>query len=52
MMGRDKDARSEAAEVLRINPKCSLDYFPKAFPYKDQAALNNLINACRKAGLK
>jgi ApbE superfamily uncharacterized protein (UPF0280 family) len=52
MMGREKDARSEAAEVLRINPKFSLDYFPKAFPYKDQSVANNLINACRKAGLK
>jgi ApbE superfamily uncharacterized protein (UPF0280 family) len=52
MMGREKEARAEAAEVLRINPKFSLDYFPTAFPYKDQSVTNNLINACRKAGLK
>jgi hypothetical protein len=52
MMSREKEARTEAAEVLRINPKFSLDYFPKAFPYKDQSVTNNLINACRKAGLK
>ena len=29
MMGREKEARAEAAEVLRINPKFSLDYYGK-----------------------
>ena len=29
MMGREKEARAEAAEVLRINPKFSLDYHAK-----------------------
>ena len=52
MMGREKEARAEAAEVLRINPKFSLDYFVKTLPYKDQKVINNLIDALRKAGLK
>ena len=52
MMGREKEARAEAAEVLRINPKFSLDYFAKTLPYKDQKVINNLIDALRKAGLK
>jgi adenylate cyclase len=52
MMGREKEARAEAAEVLRINPKFSLDYFAKALPFKDQKVINSLINAMRKAGLK
>ena len=52
MMGREKEAHAEAAEVLRINPKFSMDYFAKANPYKDQSVTDNLINACRKAGLK
>jgi adenylate cyclase len=52
MMGREKEARAEAAEVLRINPKFSLDYFAKALPFKDQKITNNLIDALRKAGLK
>ncbi len=52
MMGREKEARAEAAEVLRINPKFSLDYFVKTLPFKDQRALNKLIDALRKAGLK
>ena len=51
-MGRDKEARAEVAEVLRINPKFSLDYFAKALPFKDQKVTNNLIDALRKAGLK
>jgi adenylate cyclase len=51
-MGREKEARAEAAEVLRINPKFSLDYFAKALPFKDQKVTNNLIDALRKAGLK
>jgi len=52
MMGREKEARAEAAEVLRINPKFSLDYFAKALPFKDQKVTNNVIKALRKAGLK
>ena len=51
-MGREKEARVEVAEVLRINPKFSLDYFAKTLPYKDQKVINNLIDALRKAGLK
>jgi adenylate cyclase len=52
MMGRAKEARAEAAEVLRINPKFSLDSFSKARPYKDQSEVDKLANALRKAGLK
>jgi adenylate cyclase len=51
-MGREKEARTEAAEVLRINPKFSLDYFAKTLSFKDQKVTNNLIDALRKAGLK
>ena len=29
MMGLEKEARAEAAEVLRINPKFSVDYLCK-----------------------
>jgi adenylate cyclase len=51
-MGREKEARSEAEEVLRINPKFSLDWLAKAITYKDQSRRDNLVNALRKAGLK
>jgi adenylate cyclase len=52
MMGREKEARAEAAEVLRINPKFTMDDYVKALPYKDQSVVDRYVDACRKAGLK
>ena len=52
MMGREKEARAEAAEMLRINPKFSLNYYAKTLPLKDQSEIDKVINALRKAGLK
>jgi TolB-like protein/class 3 adenylate cyclase/cytochrome c-type biogenesis protein CcmH/NrfG len=43
--GRDEEARAEAAEVLRINPKFSLERFAKR-------AGTGLVSELRKAGLK
>jgi adenylate cyclase len=50
-MGHEQEARAEAAEVLRINPKFSLEYIKKTTPYKNRADLERLIEAGRKAGL-
>ena len=52
MMGREKEARGEAAEVLRINPKFSLDSYARIIPYKDQSETDKIVDALRKAGLK
>jgi adenylate cyclase len=52
MMGREKEARAEAAEVLRINPKFLVDSFTKNSPYKDQSETDKVAKAMRKAGLK
>ena len=54
MMGREKEARAEAAEVLRINPKFSLDLWTKRGRqiYKDESEVDKLVDAMRKAGLK
>jgi adenylate cyclase len=53
MMGREKEARAEAAEVLRINPNFSVESFVKTnAPQKDPSIKENVINALRKAGLK
>ena len=49
LSGREEDARTEAAEVLRINPKFSLEKFEKAATGKDK---ETFIGALRKAGLK
>jgi len=51
-MGQEKEARAEAAEILRLNPKFSVDYHSKQNSYKDERQTENLINALRKAGLK
>jgi hypothetical protein len=52
MMRRKKETYVEAAEVLRIDPKFSLDYWAKTLPFKDQSQNDKLINALRKTGLK
>jgi hypothetical protein len=52
MMGREKEARAEAAEVLRVNPKFLLDSHEKRMVLKDQSISENFIDALRMAGLK
>jgi adenylate cyclase len=53
MMGREKEARGEAEEILRINPKFSLDYYSRTvLTYKDQSEIEKVVNALRKVGLK
>ena len=51
MIGRDKEAQAEAAEVLRINPRFSLEWYARTTPLKDRSVIDKLINAMRKAGL-
>jgi adenylate cyclase len=51
-LGRDEEAKAEAAEVLRIHPKFSLDYYAKVNPIKCQSVLEDSIACLRKAGLK
>ncbi|MGA2954118.1 MAG: tetratricopeptide repeat protein [Thermodesulfobacteriota bacterium] len=51
-MGREKEARAEAAEVLRINPKFSVDSYAKILLFKDQSENDRIVAALRKAGLK
>jgi len=51
-LGREEDARAAAAEILRIDPNFSLEYFAKTLPYKNKADNDHFINALGKAGLK
>ena len=51
-LGKDAEARAEAAEVLRINPKFSLEVHKERVPIKDPAMLERHIAALQKAGLK
>ncbi len=50
--GRMEEAQTEAAEVLRIDPKFSLEYFAKQLTFKDQDRRDRFKEALRKAGLK
>jgi len=50
-MGREKEARAEGAEVLRIDPKFSWERWIKGLPYS-QSSKDRLADALRKAGLK
>jgi adenylate cyclase len=52
LAGRDAQAREEAAELLKRNPKFSLKFFEKKLPYKNAATAKRFIDALRKAGLK
>ena len=53
LAGRMEEARAEAVEVLRINPKTSLEGIGKYGWYNFQKAdKDRFINALRKAGLK
>ncbi len=51
-LGREAEARVEAAEVLRINPHFSLEVHKQREPIKDPAVLERHLTALRKAGLK
>jgi len=52
LSGREEEARVEAAEILRIDPKFSLEGLAKTRPHKNQANTKSYIDSLRKAGLK
>jgi adenylate cyclase len=51
-LGKEVEARTEAAEVLRINPQFSLEVDKQRVPIKDPSVLERHLAALRKAGLK
>jgi len=50
-LGREEEARAAAAEVLRINPKFSLERYAKILPFIQPIA-DRVVEDLRKAGLK
>jgi adenylate cyclase len=52
LAGRDEEARVQAAEVFRVNPKFSLEKLEKRLKHKNQEDKERYIGALRKAGLK
>ena len=52
-MGREKEARAEGAEVLRIDPKFTIERYLKGVPKsRDQSKVDHFVESLRKAGLK
>jgi adenylate cyclase len=49
--GREEDARKEANEVLRINPKFSVESYSRILPYKNPSDRDRSVQGMRKAGL-
>ena len=49
---REEEAHNQAAEVLRIDPKFSLDYYEKIMPDINRTYVKDYIASLRKAGLK
>jgi adenylate cyclase len=50
-LGQEKEARAAATEILRINPKFSLERYAKILPFP-QPVTDLVIEDLRKAGLK
>lgn len=52
LAGRIDEARAQAKEIMRLNPKFSVDRFARTDLQKKQALKKRYIDALRKAGLK
>jgi len=50
--GNDDEARIEAADVLRIDPKFSVESYARVRPEQDQKRASDFVSALHKAGLK
>jgi adenylate cyclase len=49
--GKEKEAREAAKDLLRINPKFTVESFAAKLPYKDPKEKEPVVEALRKAGL-
>jgi adenylate cyclase len=51
-LGREEEARAEAAEVLRLNPEYTLEVTKRRLPFKDPTVFERFLAGLHKAGLK
>ena len=51
-LGREPQARAEAAEILRISPNFSVDTYVQRFPNQDETYIERVRTDLHKAGLK
>ena len=52
LAGLEEEARTQAKELLRVNPKFSVEHWKKRLTYKNENDKEQMINALLKAGLK
>jgi len=52
LTGREREARAAGAELLKINPRFSVQRYAEALPTKDRSKVDEMIDALRRAGLK
>lgn len=50
--GREEEGRSVADEVIRINPKFSVELYAKRLPYRNRDDIEQIIEGLHKAGLE
>jgi len=50
-LGREAEARTEAAEILRVSPNYSLAVVRQRMPYQDPVELERILDGLRQAGL-
>ncbi len=50
-LDRDEEARAQARELLKLNPKFTLEKYAESLTYKDSAHSERSLGALRKAGL-
>ena len=50
-LGREEEARTAVAEILRISPRASVEFSRQSIPYKDRGILERCVDALCKAGL-
>ena len=50
--GREEEGRRVAEEVIRINPKFSVELYAKRLPYKNRDDIKQIIEGLHKAGLE
>lgn len=50
-LGKPDAARAEIDEALKISPDLNLNHMPHAYPYRDDADLDHLVDMLRLAGL-
>ena len=51
ILGRKGEAHSQVEEILKVNPKLSLEWIRKALLWKNPEQLQSLIDDLRKAGI-